>query len=65
MILKSKVQNFILLAGAGKTRPEEGRTWGPVRVRRRAPTTTRARDLASGPGWVQSAACVQEPVAPP
>lgn len=36
MILKSKVQNFILLAGAGKTHPAEGWTWGHVRVRRRA-----------------------------
>ena len=36
LILKSKAQNFILPAGAGKTHPADGCTWGHVRVRRRA-----------------------------
>lgn len=36
LILKSNLQNFILPAGAGKTHPADGCTWGHVRVRRRA-----------------------------
>lgn len=36
MILKSNSQNFILTAGAGKTHPADGGTWGHVRVKRRA-----------------------------